>query len=59
MKSIHVDPAHAILVYEDETGNQFEQPVTTLVENGTLIDDAGEDMPVVDVAVTRTPINKQ
>lgn len=51
MKPIHVDPAHAILVYEDEAGNQFEQPVTKLVENGTLIDDAGEDMPIVGVKV--------
>lgn len=51
MKPIHVDPAHTILVYEDEEGNQFEQPVSKLVENGTLIDDAGEDMPVVDVKV--------
>lgn len=51
MKPIHVDPVHAILVYEDEEGNQFEQPVTKLVENGTLIDDAGEDMPVVYIKV--------
>lgn len=49
--TIHVDPAHAILVYEDEAGNQFEQPATDVVEVGTLIDDNGDDMPIIDVKV--------
>lgn len=51
MKSIHVDPAHTILVYEDEAGNQFEQPATNVVEIDTLIDDNGDDMPIVGVKV--------
>ena len=51
MKPIHVDPAHTILVYEDEAGNQFEQPATDVVEAGTLIDDNGDDMPIVDIKV--------
>lgn len=51
MRPIHVNPEHAILVYEDEEGNQFEQPVTDLVEGGTLTNDAGEDMGIVDVKI--------
>lgn len=51
MKPIHVDPAHTILVYEDEEGNQFEQPATDVVEVGTLTDNNSDDMPVVDVKV--------
>ena len=51
MRQIHVDPEHTILVYEDEEGNQFEQSVTDLVESGTLTNDAGEDMKIIDVKV--------
>mgnify|MGYP006971578708 CR=1 FL=1 len=44
------NPKNVYLVYEDEnTYEQYEQRVDTLVQNGTLVSDDDEDMEITSV----------
>ena len=44
------DPKNVYLVYEDEnTCEQYDQSVDTLVQNGTLVSDDDEDMEITSV----------
>ena len=43
-----------VLLYEDNEGNLYEQPLTDLVEVGTLIDpESGEDLQVVGIDLVK------
>lgn len=51
-KLIEYDPAQVYAVYVDTLGNEYGQPVSDFVENGSLTDpETGDDMPVVRVDV--------
>lgn len=50
-----IDSSHVTLLYEDETGQEYEQSLGDLTEVGTLIDtDTGVDLEVV-AAMVETP----
>lgn len=42
-----VNTSEMFLVYEDSQGEHHDQPYGTVVENGTLIDDEGDDMDII------------
>ena len=49
-----VSPALVTLVYRDSEGNEHMQPVTDLVDVGTLIDpETGDDMEVYGVLIPK------
>lgn len=52
MKSKTYSPVEVSVVYEDEQGNEHWQPVSDIVESGTLTDpETEDDMPIVRVKV--------
>jgi hypothetical protein len=48
----YFSPHQVTLVYQNPDGDRCEQPLLDILYDGMLIDENGNDMPIVEVYVT-------